>query len=119
MGLLLKTIIALFISVIVLSCSLLLAGQKTQTVRSPVISPPGGTFGLNERVTVVIRAEPNCRIVYSFTSTMPAPGNGIMVEGNVATLELPPGDSELRAVAVRPNMPQSQPTRAKFIRSGE
>jgi hypothetical protein len=103
---------------ILLACVLLTAAQKrpVNTVRPPVISPPGGAFEPGENVSVVIRAEPGCRIIYSFTHAFPNYGQGTEVNGDVVVISMPQSSSRLRAVAVRPGMPVSQPTEARYTR---
>ncbi len=88
-------------------------------VAQPVITPCGGQYGLNEPVTVAIRAEPGCSVIYTLNGQYPAPGRGIRVDNHLASFPLPPGDTTVLAIAVRTGLPPSSSAKAEFVRSGD
>lgn len=93
------------------------AGQSRRPA-SPVITPSGGTYGLNAQVRVAIRGEPGSRIIYTLDGENPGHNHGIRCEANVVFFVLPAGDVTVKAVAVRPGLPKSSIRRADFVRSG-
>lgn len=93
------------------------AGER-QTLRPPLISPRGGEYTLNEPVTVHIRSRPNTTLIYTLDGSIPTPGHGIRADHNAATFPLPPGDTTIRAIAVRKGFDPSPIAAAKFVRSG-
>ena len=89
---------------------------KTE-VDAPTITPTGGHYGINVSVMVAIRGESGSRIVYTLDGSIPTPSWGIKCDHNLVSVELPPGDVTVRAIAVKPGLPPSRTAKAVFTRS--
>lgn len=94
------------------------AAAPRRTVEPPIINPTGGHYSLGATVRVAIRGESGSRIVYTLDDSMPEPHRGIRCDSNIVMFDLPPGDTVVHAIAVKPGLPPSKTRRAVFTRSG-
>lgn len=110
--------LALIVGAIALATILfgMAAAGQSRRADSPIITPAGGTYGLNVKVRVSIRGEPGSRIIYTLDGQNPDHNCGIRTEANVVFFDLPPGDVTVKAAAVKPGFEKSIIRRADFVR---
>jgi hypothetical protein len=110
-----------FIALVLIAGAILSGGIGAAAVKRPeppVITPDGGSYGLNAVVRVSIRGEPGTRIVYTLDGSIPEEHRGIRTDSNLIFFDLPPGDVTVNAVAVAPGRGKSMARRAVFVRAG-
>lgn len=96
------------------------AAETCRSLSPPLINPTGGSYGLNAKVTVSIRAQAGAGIVYTLDGSNPSGGRGgseIRVDADLVIFTLPDGDVTVKARAVRPDLPPSPVRVAVFTRS--
>ena len=105
-----------FVAIVCVCLAAAAQAASQRQLRAPLISPDGGSFGLNQSVTVTLRSEAGSQIIYTLDGTIPSHGNGIRVERDRVSLLLPPGDTTIRAIAVRAGFDTSPTAKAVFTR---